>query len=769
MSQAQPAHFTRASAYLTLSILVVFALAASLSIYLQNRLPGVVPEDAAATEFSAARALQQLRVISAQPRPIGSQQHAVVRDYILQQLSSLGLAPETQKTVAVNTRSGSSVAAGTVENILARIKGSENSKAITLVCHYDSVPGSFGASDDGAGVVTLLEVARALKARGPLGNDVILLFTDGEEVGLLGANAFTSHPWSQDVGLVLNFEARGNGGPVVMFQTSNGNNELIRQYNEASPNAVASSFFYEIYKLLPNDTDFTVLDRLGVPGLNFAYVDGINHYHTSLDNIDEINPRSLQSLGANALTITKHFGNAGLTGKTGNAVYFNVLGSRLIRYSQSLNIPLLILTVLLFGLVVWKGLKSRRITVFGVLWGFLSLLVATVISALAIWLSWWAIVFLRPSLRSVPWGEPYNSNSFRIAFVLGALAVTSAIYLFVRSRANWSSLSIGALLWWLILSVLVTFAMPGGSYLFTLPLLFSLAGFALVVFSRSQESLFLPAIAVLPGLILWAPMIYNLFVSLTLNSAYLVTIVTVLLFGLTLAPIVNAVTFWKWRVPALLLLASLVLIVIGISSSHFDQRQPKTNNLFYAQNADTGQAVFASSDEKTDEWTAKFLSSGVKREAMTEFFPGTTRTYWKSPVTAAAFAGPEASLTSDQIENGVRTLSFRVTSPRRAPVISIYAAPDTVIDATVAGKRAVRDSSAIPLKNWTMQFYALPVEGVDVVVKTRAGQPFKLLLVDRSYGLSEIPNVASTPRPANMIATPFAISDVTLVAKTFTF
>ena len=766
MSQSQPQNSYLANAYLTVGILVLFALTASLAIYLQNRLPEVVSESAPATEFSAARALQQLRVISAQPRPIGSHQHAIVRDYILHELSGLGFVPEIQKTISVKTGAGSLVTAGTVENVLTRIEGKNSGKAILLVCHYDSVPGSFGASDDGAGVVTLLEVARALKANGPLSHDVILLFTDGEEVGLLGANAFTSHPWSKEVGLVLNFEARGNGGPVLMFQTSSGNNELIRQFQQASPGAIASSFSYEIYKRLPNDTDFTILDRLGVPGLNFAFIDGINHYHTALDNVDEINPRTLQSLGSNALAVTKHFGDTSLISKTGDAVYFNVLGSNLVRYSQGFTIPVLVFTVLLFVFVIWQGIRKGQISFAGILWGFLGLLASMAISALATWSTWWLTVRLRSSLRSVPWTEPYNSNSFRIAFVLCALAITSTIYLMIKRR-DWMSLTVGALLWWLILSVLGSFAMPGGSYLFTLPLLFSLIGLALFP-KPSQNSELIAAITVFPGIILWAPMLYNLFVSLTLNSAWLVTIFAVLLFGLALAPIVNALAFWKWRVPSLLLLAAIVLVVIGISSSHFDKSRPKTNNLFYAQNADTGQAVFASSDEKTDEWTGQFLSNGMKRAAMTEFFPGTTRTYWQSPVTAAPFAGPEAVLTSDQIDNGVRTLSLKVTSPRHAPVISIYANPDTVIDAAVDGKRAISSSSS-PVKNWGMQFYALPPEGIELMLKTRSDQPFKLLLVDRSYGLSEITSVATRPRPDHTIATPYAISDVTLVAKSFTF
>ena len=747
-----------------------------MSIYLQNRLPAEMPENAPATEFSAARAMQKLRVISARPHPIGSQDHATVRDYISRELSNLGLTPETQKTVSVNMRWGSPFATGTVQNVLARIKGTNNNRAVLLVAHYDSVATSFGANDDGAGVVTLLETARALKTSGPLKNDVILLFSDGEEVGLLGANAFTAHPWAKDVGVFMNFESRGNTGPVVMFETSNGNNDLIREFDRASPRSMASSVFYEIYKLLPNDTDFTVLNNAGAQGLNFAYLDGIQHYHTLLDNVQEINPRTLQDLGSNALALTKHFGNQDLGAKTTDAVYFNVLGATLIRYTHGVAVALLVLTVLLFAFVAWHGFKTKQLRFFGILWGFLALVVAVIVSAFATLLAWSAILAVRSSIRAVPWSEPYNSNIFRVAFVLLALGLTSLVYLLIRRRTDWRNLLLGALIWWLILAVAVTLLIPGASYLFTLPLLFLLIGLAIVFYLRNAKwvvAQLVMAVAMLPAVILWAPMIYVIFVALTLNSAWRVTICVALFFGLLLPPIVQAVNSWRWVVPYVLVATSIILLIVGVVGVRFDKRRPKMNNLFYAFDADTGKPFFASSDEKRDEWTTQFLSSNFDRGPLPDFFPGSGRAYWKSTASAGQLAGPQATVTTDHTDNNVRTLSFRVSSPRRAPMIAIYTAPDTeVMDASVDGKRAFRGSSdpsqpSPPMKNWGLQFYALPVEGVEVVLKLPAGKPFKMLVVDRSYGLPE--TAAAKPRPEYMIPTPYGVSDVTLVSKSFSF
>jgi acetylornithine deacetylase/succinyl-diaminopimelate desuccinylase-like protein len=150
-------------------------------------------------------------LIAQRPHPMGSVDHDRVRDYILFQLSQLGLAPQVQHTTAIGTRYRE---AGRVQNILARLTGTQrNGKAVLIMAHYDGVEAGPAASDDGAGSAALLETLRALRARKkPLTHDVIALFTDGEEAGLLGAAAFVrEHPWAKDVGVALNFEARARG------------------------------------------------------------------------------------------------------------------------------------------------------------------------------------------------------------------------------------------------------------------------------------------------------------------------------------------------------------------------------------------------------------------------------------------------------------------------------------------------------------------------------------------------------------------------------
>ena len=171
--------------------------------------------------------MHDVEAIAVRPHAMGMPDHDRVRDYIMSRLVALGLKPQLQTTTAVGTRYQE---AGRVQNILAWMPGaSTTGKAVLLVVHYDGVEAGPAAADDGAGCAALLETLRALRARKePLAHDVIALFTDGEEAGLLGAAAFVrEHPWAKDVAFIMNFEARGTTGRSYMFETGQGNRDAV--------------------------------------------------------------------------------------------------------------------------------------------------------------------------------------------------------------------------------------------------------------------------------------------------------------------------------------------------------------------------------------------------------------------------------------------------------------------------------------------------------------------------------------------------------------
>src|SRR4029077_2401617 len=318
--------------------------------------PAPLPTTATQDLFSADRALVYLNAFATAPHPIGSAEHDRVRDYLVSQLTALGVTPEIQRATGVTPRYE---VAGTVENIVARLKGTSGAgDAVALVAHYDSVAAGPGAGDDGAGVAALLETLRALRAGPRLPNDILFVITDGEEDGLLGASAFVAeNPAAQDVRVVLNFEARGNAGESQMFETSAGNGRLVEIFARAVPHPSGSSLTYEIYKHMPNDTDMTVFKKSGAAGLNFAFIGHWEAYHTPLDNPELLDRGSLQQHGENALRLARALGNTDLTQlEDRDSVYFSVSGSFFAHYSSRFVWPLAVLCgVLLFGVIFYAN------------------------------------------------------------------------------------------------------------------------------------------------------------------------------------------------------------------------------------------------------------------------------------------------------------------------------------------------------------------------------------------------------------------------------
>ena len=209
-----------------------------------------------ANQFSVTKATEHVRNMAEKPHFVGAPAHKEVINYLEKALQNLGLESQLQEGYSAGDWGNLSKAT----NIISRIKGQDSGKALLLLSHYDSNPhSSLGASDAASGVATILEGIRAYLTENIIPkNDIIILFTDAEELGLNGAQLFVNnHPWAKNVGLVLNFEARGSGGPSYMLvETNQGNAKLIKAFNEASPPfPVANSMMYSIYKMLPNDTD----------------------------------------------------------------------------------------------------------------------------------------------------------------------------------------------------------------------------------------------------------------------------------------------------------------------------------------------------------------------------------------------------------------------------------------------------------------------------------------------------------------------------------
>jgi hypothetical protein len=547
----------------------VFILAVVILTIYRLRPPDAVSDSAPPTEFASARAMQHLRVIASTPHPIASPAKAVVRAYLIDQLNKLGLPPETQP--AGEDQDEEAPPPGEADtrtiNVMARMSGSgAHDKAVMLVAHYDSINESYGACDDGAGVAALLETARALKAGPALSNDVIFLFTDGEEDGLLGGKAFArEHPWAKDVAVVLNFDARGCRGPVFMFETSDNNGWLISEFAKASPRPFASSLMYEIYiSLRYYWTDLSAFKKEGMSGLNFAFVDEPLRQHTEFDNLKALDEGSLQHEGSYALALTRHFGNLEVKDpKTTEAVFFDVLGLALIRYPITWVKPLTILAVVLFiGLVIF-GWRRKQLTIAGLALGFVAFLLSIGCSAFIAKMLWEA-------MRG--WHHDYTSFSnyrlYLLSFAAFTLAVTALIYFLFNKKVGVNDLYVGALLPWVIITVLASSYLPRASYLFIWPLLFSLAGAAFLLtmkerFAGSPALFLVLSLCAVPGLILLTNTIYIVSLGLGLSQVPLLIALEVLLLGLLIPHIILAAPSRRWLLPVISVAVGLTFLIIA--------------------------------------------------------------------------------------------------------------------------------------------------------------------------------------------------------------
>jgi hypothetical protein len=340
---------------LAVSIFAAFVLA-----WLAEQTPRPAGADTPAVSFSATRAFIDDQVIAQTPHPTGSPANGAVRDYLLRRMSALGLQPQVQSAQALTQNAPDYLAGARVENLIGVLPGANRGvPAVAIMAHYDSVPGSPGAADDAASVAAGLEAVRALKAGGQLPRDVMLVLTDGEEPGLLGARAFFAlHPLAKHIGFVLNMEARGGGGRVQMFQTGTGGGGSVELFRKTARSPAANSLAAFIYGRMPNDTDFSIARRAGLPGLNYAFIGRQFDYHAASSTPANLDRGSLQHMGDQVLATAKGAAlSQSLPRATPDLTYAQTVGSQVIAYGPATGWSLLALAA---GLIALGGWLARR-------------------------------------------------------------------------------------------------------------------------------------------------------------------------------------------------------------------------------------------------------------------------------------------------------------------------------------------------------------------------------------------------------------------------
>lgn len=676
---------------LTLVVALILALGAA-------RPPSPKPATAPAEDFSAGRALTDVGVIAREPHPTGSVENARARDYIVSRMTALGLSPQIQADLSLRkvTRVEQPVfLGGRIENIVGVLPGRDRSApALALMAHYDSVPGSPGAADDAAGVAAALEIARVLKARGTPARDVIFLITDGEEAGLLGAEAFFArHPLAGRIGFLVNMEARGGGGQVQMFQTGDRNQGTIDLLQRTASRPSASSLSVLLYSAMPNDTDFTVSRAARVDGLNFAFIGRQFDYHAATSTPANLDSGSLQHMGDQVTAVALDLSQSPtLPARGPDQVFSHVFGDLLIAYPAAMGWLVLAGCAGLLALAVRNARRNglldapgvvrgvgaavyilllsgalmhlaRRVATEGA--GFLeqrSLLAPVTTWETALLLIGLGVLLLAPrftargrsrlqagalALAAGAAALPFGWDIAAVA--LGVAAAVAGFMTFgppVRVAPAWT----GMLLTGLVVALALQVVAPAAAFLVAWPLLAASLLAAVTTLGASPRSwmtLVAGALVATPVTAWILGYAHGVFLGLDLPA---VLALFVWLAALCLWPLAHDATEPDQRqvqaglVAAGMLAAGLGLAIFLRMSPPWSERYPQVTIVQHLQDAGAAGALLISTEPRLSKWTADVLARDGGRPSRTTDELVARRDFWAAPARPAPLKGAETSL-----------------------------------------------------------------------------------------------------------------------------
>ncbi|WP_280386009.1 M20/M25/M40 family metallo-hydrolase [Nocardia wallacei] len=691
---------------------------------------------APADVFSAGRAFDTVEAIASRPHPVGTAEHDRVRDHLVDRLRNLGLDTEIQSGIgrypAAIERDVLGMAR--VDNIVARLPGTDPTGTVYLTAHYDSVPPAPGANDDGVGVATVLESVRALReARTALRNDLVVLLTDAEEVGLLGAEAFVAAGRVDPRGgVVVNHEARGAGGPVMLWRITHPDGGLIREVADIPfPNTDSFSTSLAGGQTSSN-TDFAAFEPAGLHTLDWAYAGRNAYYHNPFDDPAHVDLATLQQMGDNTLAQARAFGNRDLTdADDGNRAYFSLPFGVLIVLPLWVIIVLAVAALLGAGWVVRQVRHSGEASLRGVLGAAATALVAVPLAMGATYGLWEALRAIRPEYRPL-FVDPYRPEFYYAAVLVLCVAVLTAWYALARRLFGPTAAAAGLLCCVAVLGAGVTAIAPAAAEILVVPAIAAVAGVSLTFVVPGAWRLPVLTVFLLPAAVFLGGIAWSGLQAGITGAPFLVAPAVVLFGGLLLLTLTHA---WPVRraawLPAATVLVTVALAAAGLAVDRVDDRHPLMSQLAYALDADSNAAQWVSQQEP-DRWTRGFVEARSLPEPYAALYPAAVA---GGPAPAAALSAPTAEILSDSTDSGHRTVHLRLRSTRGATALALrYDTP--VHTLRVAGRELT------PVPNRGFRLEAPPPEGIDVELTAPAG-PLPLRVVDYSWlpgsGLADPP------------------------------
>jgi Peptidase family M28 len=750
----------------------VLLLAATLAAY---RAPEPLAAEAAPTVFSAARAREILKELVGDgvPHPMGSAADVKVRDLIVKRLTALGYTTGLQTGISCNEFG----ACGTPTNIVATRGEFSGSDAVMLAAHYDSVPSGPGASDDGVGVANLLEIARVLSVMPLPKHPIVLLVTDGEEGGLLGASLFTrEHPLAKRIWAAVNMDTRGVSGTSLMFETGAANAWLMRLYGSSTLEPITNSLCYVIYKTLPNNTDFTIFKAASYQGFNLAFIGDVAYYHTPLDSFESASPATMQHQGANALSGLLALANAtDLSPPAADSLFFDVLARTVIVWPIGLVLPASLAALVLLAaatvLLIRKGhLNSRQAA-----YGFLSALANVLLGgALAI-----AVLALLHFLGRLPpiQGPSWIAHplAMHVGFSALTLLTTTAIATWFTRRAGFWGFWFGASMLAALLSLAAALIIPAAGYVVLLAALAAVLGFlpsarALMKGGRPPQGA--ADFAVLfPGLIafgLLLPLLLLLYPALG-APAWAIGTITLCITAAFLLPLLgNATRPARQRLTLIAAATTFGAICITVLLPTYSKNWPQRMNIEYWVDADSGRAHWYSQTAslrlpRAMEETLKF--DPVPRDR----FEGLPLKGFYAEAPALKLAAPQLTQIAANGTAGPGRMELLLRSARGAPkAFVIFPASADIHYIEVATPSGPLRAKLQTLRNGSTVVLApgITEAGLRFWVKAPA-EAMTAYVFDESYELpGELPDGKKLQQARPKNATSSQDGDITVVQRT---
>ena len=774
--------------------------------FTDQQLPEPTPVSAPATSFSGERAFADVTLMAAEPHPVGSVQNIRVRDAVIGRLAELGLSPEIRPGTGVQLSRYATdrVSAGYIENVVGVLPGKDRrAPAVALMAHYDSVPASPGAADDIMGVAAILETVRAIKARGTPARDVMVVITDGEEAGLLGANHFFRRDaLARRIGLTLNVEARGGSGRVQMFQTSQQNGQIIDLYQRTAARPASSSLAVLLYEKMPNDTDLTETLRAGLPAMNYAIIGSQFDYHSPTSTPANLQRGSLQDVGTQVLAAAGEAAFAPqLPGKSPSVVYSNLFGDVLIAYPVWFGWVLIgVVVVLLAFAVRWARhdggfppsdiLRGMGGLVFGALTTVAVLQFARLLTGadfgymeqrflMAQVDRWeWAIMLLSLGVLMLAAGDmargrrwmaviPVAAGLGCSAFggfeitgaVTGVLAGVIGILIYDRPTTRKGAWA-GVLLLGLILAVAAQIAAPGAAYVVVWPLLVASIGAVATALGARRGILSLTLLTVLAAAALgWLGGISHFaFLGMDMMALFSLQMITA---GLVLWPLAQPDEGARKGlvVGAALLIAGVAITLFVRSDDPWSSRYPQVTWVGYQMDQDTGRAWRYSPIFHHNSWTETALRGGGGEIAKRAHWA------WHEPMLAAP-AAPLAEtppdMTIQRAQDG--TLNLSALASPDATTLTLRVRATTA--ARLTAINGIATELALPPGKWVQISWATARNPLNLTIQPggqgRLDVRYRMVLNRWPAGVPALP-----PRPADLM--PWDDSDGTFVVGTRAF